>query len=429
MPRAYSVLEVKAIDEEKRQITGIATTPATDRVDDIVEPKGAQFKLPIPFLWQHNHDEPIGHVTAAKVTSAGIEVTVHLVQIEEDGKLKDRLDEAWQSIKSKLVRGLSIGFSPIESANIDGTWGRRYIKWEWLELSAVTVPANAEATITSIKSIDTKQRAASGIREKSVVRLNAPAGASATVVKTLKTPKPLEGTEMNVKEQIAAFKATRDQKSARMTEIMTKAGDEGRTLDAAETEEYDTLVSEVEATTEHLKRLEAMEKSLAANAVAVPSNPAAPGQRGVAVAKNTQKLEPGIEFARFAMCLGAAKGDLHTAKSIAENRFPDNERIHIALKTAVAAGTTTDATWAAPLVEYNQFAGDFVEFLRPQTIIGKFGVGSIPALRSIPFNVHVRGQTSGGEGYWVGQGLPKPLTKFDSMMFIWALRRWLILLS
>lgn len=413
MPRAYSVLEVKAIDEEKRQLTGIATTPATDRVDDIVEPKGAQFKLPIPFLWQHNHDEPIGHVTAAKVTSAGIEVTVDLVQIEEEGKLKDRLDEAWQSIKSKLVRGLSIGFAPIESANIDGTWGRRYIKWEWLELSAVTVPANAEATITSIKSIDTQQRAASGIREKSVVRLNAPAGASATVVKSIKTPKPEEGKEMNVKEQIAAFKATREQKSARMAEIMTKAGDEGRTLDAAETEEYDTLVSEVNATTEHLKRLEAMEKSLAANAVAVPATPGAPGQKAVAIAKNTQKLEPGIEFARFAMCLGAAKGDLNTAKAIAENRFPDNERIHVSLKAAVAAGTTTDATWAAPLVEYNQFAGDFVEFLRPQTIIGKFGVGNIPALRPIPFNVHVRGQTSGGAGYWVGQGAPKPLTKFD----------------
>ena len=174
MKRAYSVLEIKSVDEESRTLTGIATTPTTDRMDDIVEPKGAQFKLPIPFLWQHRHSEPIGHVTEAKVTDKGIEVTVQLAKIDEVGTLKDRLDEAWQSIKAKLVRGLSIGFSPIESANIDGSWGQRFLKWEWLELSAVTIPANADASIQTIKSIDTAQRAASGQQRRGAVRLIPP---------------------------------------------------------------------------------------------------------------------------------------------------------------------------------------------------------------------------------------------------------------
>jgi HK97 family phage major capsid protein len=31
----------------------------------------------------------------------------------------------------------------------------------------------------------------------------------------------------------------------------------------------------------------------------------------------------------------------------------------------------------------------------------------------VPFNVGIAGQTSGGAGYWVGQGKAKPLTKFD----------------
>jgi hypothetical protein len=72
--RAYSLLEVKSVDEESRTITGIATTPAPDRDGDIVESKGAEFKLPIPLLWQHNSSQPIGHVTSAKVTSSGIEI-------------------------------------------------------------------------------------------------------------------------------------------------------------------------------------------------------------------------------------------------------------------------------------------------------------------------------------------------------------------
>ena len=66
--RAYSVLQIKEMDDEKRIITGIASTPTPDRMDDIVEPKGAQFTLPIPFLWQHRHAEPVGHVVDASVS-------------------------------------------------------------------------------------------------------------------------------------------------------------------------------------------------------------------------------------------------------------------------------------------------------------------------------------------------------------------------
>ncbi len=45
--RAYSLLEIKAVNEDERTITGIASTPATDRDGDVVEPKGAVFKLPL----------------------------------------------------------------------------------------------------------------------------------------------------------------------------------------------------------------------------------------------------------------------------------------------------------------------------------------------------------------------------------------------
>jgi HK97 family phage prohead protease len=162
--RAYSLFEVKAFDDEKREIHGIATTPTPDRVGDVVEPKGAVFKLPIPLLWQHDSRQPIGSVTAAKITNDGITVKAQLAKIDEPGKLKDRLDEAWQSLKHGLVRGFSIGFAPLESAQIKDTYSYRFTSWEWLELSAVTIPANAEASIQTIKAIDTQQLAASGRR-------------------------------------------------------------------------------------------------------------------------------------------------------------------------------------------------------------------------------------------------------------------------
>ena len=163
--KAYSFMQVKSVNDEERIITGVASTVTADRYDDIMEPAGAEFVLPMPFLWQHSHSQPIGEVIAAEIKEGSIEVQIKIAQIAEEGKLKERIEEAWQSIKNGLVKGLSIGFRGKEVAEIQGTWGLHFIKWEWYELSAVTVPANADCTITSIKSLaesNAKPPAASG---------------------------------------------------------------------------------------------------------------------------------------------------------------------------------------------------------------------------------------------------------------------------
>lgn len=155
MTKAYSTLKVKEISEngDTRTITGIASTPKQDRDNDIMDMEGAQFALPMPLLWQHKHNEPIGEVTAATVTSDGIEITATIVKIDDDGPLKNRIDEAWQSIKSGLVKGLSIGFRLLEYQYLDDSYGLHIKEWEWYELSAVTIPANPDGKITSVKNI------------------------------------------------------------------------------------------------------------------------------------------------------------------------------------------------------------------------------------------------------------------------------------
>jgi HK97 family phage major capsid protein len=52
-------------------------------------------------------------------------------------------------------------------------------------------------------------------------------------------------------------------------------------------------------------------------------------------------------------------------------------------------------------------ASEFIEFLRPLTIIGR-----IPALRRVPFNIRMPLQDTGSSVSWVGEGLAKPVTKF-----------------
>ncbi|HDS6681319.1 phage major capsid protein [Klebsiella aerogenes] len=409
LKRACTLMTVKSVNEDERIITGIASTPSPDRDGDIMEPEGAKFRSDTPFLWQHDRSQPIGTCTP-KMVKEGLQITAKLVKPTSDmpSQLIARLDEAWSSIKAGLVRGLSIGFRPIEYSFLD-EGGIRFLSWDLLEVSAVTIPANSECSIQTVKSFDRQFLAASG-NEKQVVKISKTAGATAKNTKK-------GNNSMNIADQIKSFEAKRAALAASLDEVMSKAAEEGRTLDLEEEERYDNTSAEIKSVDAHLKRLRDMESNMADTAK--PVSKTANGEvttvktGAPAIIRVEQNLEKGIAFARFAKALAAANGSRSEALEIARKQYPDDAKLHHVLKAAVGAGTTTDPTWAGALVEYQDYAQDFVDFLRPQTIIGRFGQGSIPALRQVPFNIRIPAQTSGGSANWVGQGKAKPLTKFD----------------
>lgn len=225
---------------------------------------------------------------------------------------------------------------------------------------------------------------------------------------------------MNIAEQIAALRHTRTQKAAAMQAVMTKGFTEKRSTTDEERTDFDGLKADIAALDADLSRLEELERVNKSLALAVPPTPAAPHEQKAApvieVKSNAKPLEKGIGFARYAMVLAKAQGNPMMAEQIASRQYPDSPQLATVLKAAVQAGNTTDATWAKPLVEYTTMASEFLEFLRPQTILGKFGQGGIPGLRRIPFNVRIPGQVSSGTANWVGEGKGIPLTKmgFDA---------------
>lgn len=165
MDRAYSILDVKAQteDDDFVYVEGIASTPTTDRMGDSVDPMGAKFATPMPLLWQHRHDMPVGNMTLATPTKKGIPFTAQIPKIKEAGTLKDRVDEAIHSIQYGLVKAVSIGFSILEGGyEVMDNGGLDIKSWEWLELSLVTIPANSEAVITAVKSADQASLSALG---------------------------------------------------------------------------------------------------------------------------------------------------------------------------------------------------------------------------------------------------------------------------
>jgi HK97 family phage major capsid protein/HK97 family phage prohead protease len=419
--RAYSLLEIKSYDDEKRTITGIATTPSTDRVGDIVESRGAEFSLPIPLLWQHDHGQPIGHVTEAKVTDKGISITAQIKRIDEEGSLKSRLDDAWQSVKYGLVRGLSIGFKPVEMERIKDSYGMRFTKWQWLELSAVTVAANGDCTISTIKTIDTAMRAATGHTQSDEPTPPAPGKSITKVVKAQEAKSQM--SKKSYAEQISAFEATLQAKNAEIDTIMDAAAEKGETLDAEAKEKCDTLEAEVKEIGDHIVRLRASEersKSLAKPVVADTQKAASSSREGVTqVVQARRNVEKGMIFTRLlgAKYLAYKSNGMVSPLDVARNKFGDTPEVEAILraefqKAAVAAGSTTDSTWASPLVELTNAASEFVEMLRPATIIGR-----IPGLTRVPFNQKIPRGTGDPTAYWVGEGAVKPLSAmaFDSV--------------
>jgi hypothetical protein len=234
-----------------------------------------------------------------------------------------------------------------------------------------------------------------------------------------------------VSQQIEDFNNTRATKAARMSAIMDQSSERSETLDASETEEYDELDAELVAIDNHLKRLHALERAQAGTATPViRSTPATVGQPGLIldeglsspavrsepVVRSLERIDPSIHVARLAKCivLGRMSHGERKASDFATEMYPNDGLLPDMIKAVIAGGTVTDPTWAGPLVGPAGLAfAAFLEFLRPTTIIGRFGVNGVPSLQAVPFRTPLGAQTSGGHGYWVGEGKAKPLTKFD----------------
>lgn len=223
---------------------------------------------------------------------------------------------------------------------------------------------------------------------------------------------------MNYGEQIAAFENKRGALVGKSTAIMTKAAEAGSTLTAEEKTEFDQTKAEISAIDQHIDRLKFMQGLAGASAAPVAGDTAADGSQTraptVEPVIKAAKTEPGVMFTRIVRTKALARLDGENPREMAKQLYGESsEIVGILTKAAVSAMSTGGASNAKPLVNEGGAFADFVEFLRPQTILGRFGTGNIPSLRRVPFRVPLIGQTSGGQGYWVGEGKAKPLTKFD----------------
>ena len=421
-------LTIKAATEEADglRIRGIASTSNPDGLGDVLVAAGAQFKLPMPLLWMHKRGEIVGRVEKAKVSGNEIDFEAFLPFVERAGVLKDRVDHAIDLLKTGLLTDVSVGFKEIPAA-IERlkSGGLRFREWIWRELSLVDIGENTDAKILKVRAVADDDSSL-----PAVVGETKPAAVAATINGATKS--------MNIREQRTNTHATLVSKSAKLSELMALAGTEGRSLEKTEAEEVDRLTLECKSLEADLARLEDVERIQIAAAkpievdnvkagTATPAELASLARDPYAGRIQTRRnLAKGAAFTRYVMSLCASNGDPLRAMEFAKNRFNDTPEVVDVLKSAVAAATTTDATWAGSLVQYRDMAAEFIDLLRPLTITGQ-----MPAMRRVPFNIRVGRQTAGGSYGWVGQGKAKPVTSlaFDTLTLDFAKISGIIVLT
>lgn len=141
-------VETKVLADDAGAISGLAWKfGEPDRIGDWIEPgafKGA--RMPIPMLFGHDANDPIGTWDAATEKADGLHLGGKLLV---DDLVRAR--EVRALVKSGAVRGISIGFITRKAAARTG--GGRIIKsLELLEASLVTLPMHPGAKVTSAKS-------------------------------------------------------------------------------------------------------------------------------------------------------------------------------------------------------------------------------------------------------------------------------------
>lgn len=150
--RALCALEMKALGGQGRFAGYASVFNTLDGQQDIILPGAFAATIAgrasgIRLLWQHRQDEPIGLFTRLFEDRRGLYV---------EGRLLleiPRAREAFALLKAGALKGLSIGYTPLDYSTCAVTGIRRIREVELWEISLVTFPANARAEVTVVKSV------------------------------------------------------------------------------------------------------------------------------------------------------------------------------------------------------------------------------------------------------------------------------------
>lgn len=143
-----SVAKIDSIDRKRKAVTFVASTGSTDRMGDIIEQDGILLKNykrnPVHLFAHDSRGLPIGVGPKIRVDGDRLIQEVRYTPVAGF----DFPQVIFELILAGTLRGISIGFLPLEFTFLKEGQGRRFTKIELLETSTVPIPANPEALVT-----------------------------------------------------------------------------------------------------------------------------------------------------------------------------------------------------------------------------------------------------------------------------------------
>ncbi len=160
-------------------------------------------------------------------------------------------------------------------------------------------------------------------------------------------------------------------------------------LNAEQVSEFEQLSAKFDQLTAQITRMEKAEQMAAAAAQPVSAHTG--GQTPAIHVKKEAEQYKGSTFARTAMSIAAAKGNLADAAKFAKDEIGDS---------GVAMAIETSGGSAGSLIPQNTY-NEVIELLRPKTIVRALGAQSVPLSNG---NLSIPRMSGGATAGYVGEG-------------------------
>lgn len=150
LQRLMTTLDVREVDEERREITAMVSTETVDTYDTVLLASGAVLdrfmRNPVVLFGHDMGQPPVGNAKSIEaIDGEGLLAVTRFHDITELAR------DTWEMYRQGVMRGWSVGFLPMWRDDVAPyRWDEErqalvVAPWELYEYSAVTVPSNADA--------------------------------------------------------------------------------------------------------------------------------------------------------------------------------------------------------------------------------------------------------------------------------------------
>lgn len=215
---------------------------------------------------------------------------------------------------------------------------------------------------------------------------------------------------MTLAEQIAAIKKSIQEKMDEIVKLSGASIEKGETPDEETEGKIKDIQGDVEVLKTNLARLEDIQESQTKWSKSTPvagQNENQGKNSTTGVIEVVENLPKGIGLAMLVRAKVASQqlAKNHSEYVSASDLLKSWDAPERVLNVAKAVVGTTTSTEYSSLVNSQVLASEFIDLLRPRTIIGQ-----MKGFRTVPFNITVSTKTSASIVNWVGEGQKKPVT-------------------